>query len=118
MRYGSHPNALNDTGWISHVPRQLIRKRSREYLLWQVGTVGFSIFCQDVDFTQLFLYLLDPIGAVAESFSVARGHHDRPTGIARYNREFDRWRAVSEGRQVLLKDPDQVGARNYFLAQQ
>jgi hypothetical protein len=82
------------------------------------GTVEFSIFCQDVDLTKLFLYLLDPLGAVGESFSVAHGHHDRPTGIARYNREFDRGRAVSEGRQLLLKNPDQVGARNSFLGQQ
>jgi hypothetical protein len=82
------------------------------------GAAELSIFCQDVDFTKLFLDLLDPLGAVGESFSVARGHHDRPTGIARYNRNLDCWRTVSKGRQLLPKYPDQVGARNSFLGQQ
>jgi len=53
------------------------------------GRRNTLIFCQDVDFTKLFLDLLDPLGAVRESFSVARGHHDRPALIAWYNGNLD-----------------------------
>jgi hypothetical protein len=107
----------NDTDWISHVSRQLIRKRPPQISAAAVATVEFSILRQNVDFTKLFLYLVDPLGTVGESFSVARGYHYRPTGLARYNREFDRWRAVSKGRELLPKNPDQVGVRNFFLSQ-
>ena len=49
------------------------------------GAAEFSIFRQEVDFTKLFLDLLDPLGAVGEPVSVARGHHDRPTLFAWYD---------------------------------
>jgi hypothetical protein len=64
MRYCLRPNAPNNTDWISHVPRQPKRKRPPQISVVPGGTVEFSIFCQDVDFTKLFLYLLDLLGAV------------------------------------------------------
>jgi|SRR5271169_2749962 len=97
-------------------PSQVRRLSGRLYVA--SGAAEFSIFCQDVDFTKLFLDLLDPLGAVGESVSVARGHHDRPALIAWYNGNLDRWRTVCEGRQLLAKNPDQVGARNSFFGQQ
>jgi hypothetical protein len=107
----------NDPDWISHVSRQLIRKRPPQISAAAGATVKFLILRQDVDFTKLFLYLVDPLGTVRESFSVARGYHYHPTSLARYNREFDRWRAVDKGRERLPKNPDQVGARNFLLSQ-
>jgi hypothetical protein len=46
----------NDTDWISHVSRQLIRKRPPQISAAAASaTVECSILRQDVDFTKLFL---------------------------------------------------------------
>jgi hypothetical protein len=71
-----HPGIQSDPSQV----RQL-----SERLFVASGAVEFSIFCKEVDFTKLFLDLLDPLGAVGESVSVARGHHDRPALFAWYN---------------------------------
>jgi hypothetical protein len=75
---GLRPNVPNDKLDPSQV-RQLSGDCGRRVL---------NLF-QDVDFTKLFLDLLDPLGAVGESVSVARGHHDRPALIAWYNGNLD-----------------------------
>jgi hypothetical protein len=49
----------------------------------------FSILRQVVDFTKLFLELLDTLEAIRASRSVARGRHSRPALIARYDRNGD-----------------------------
>ena len=64
------------------------------------------------------MYPLDALDAVGTSVPVVLGHHDRPALIARHNRNLDGWRAVRKRRQLLPKNPDQVGARNSFLGQQ
>jgi hypothetical protein len=53
------------------------------------AAVELLISCQDVDFTKLFLYLLDTLDAPGAFVSVVLGHDDRPALIARYNRNLD-----------------------------
>jgi hypothetical protein len=84
MRYGSSSECTQRYSWTPSQVRQLSGR-----LFLALGAGEFSIFCQDVDFTKLFLDLLDPLGAVGESVSVTRGHHDRPALIAWYNGNLD-----------------------------
>ena len=48
-----------------------------------------SILRQDVDFTKLFLKLLDTLDAIRVSFSVTLSRDDRPALIAWYDRNRD-----------------------------
>jgi len=59
---------------------------------------GGSIFCQDVDFTERLLKLLDTLDAIRAFFSVTLGRHDRPALIAWYDCNRDRWRTVIKRR--------------------